>query len=202
MFALVLTYGIPQLTFNDQNLCGYADGIIEEIENLFKEGECTNLTLVLNGGETNPAIRGVTEARAAGVVLKTRLQNIDRNIQNRVNFFNNTGHALDLWESISHFAEIVKRRSASEPVLIFCEYHRRHRVYFIAKKILGERGPFIVIPIDFDRRRYTVRDYGARTIEFGSAVASWHIPLFYELVERPLRMEKIGRRTDGSWITP
>lgn len=200
MFCLVLTYGVPNI-LPDPNLNLYSFLVYIRLLLWAKRNPSGRAIVVLNAGATNPNT-AATEAEVMAAELRKLLDREMHEVRRCIQLAYEEPIALDLWESMISFSGLLAReRKNGEPIVIFCERHRRHRVEYIARRVLGGETPFRLISVDFDHREYRLRDYAARVAEFGSSIASWNVPWFYELLEHPNRMAKIGRNRDGTLRT-
>lgn len=190
MVCLVLTYGVPNGDpLKDENLDRYTKEILDWIA---KNSSGQESRVIVNGGATNPRHPQTTEAESFCTAFQGNIQN--NPLEKICTIMSiNTPDVLDLWDSLHNFRKVVVTApNNNKRLVLFCEKHRYWKVRFLVSRIMNDHE-IKIIPIDFDTRRYTIFDHVARYVEVFFSVLSWYFPWFYDHVERPRRMKKIGR---------
>lgn len=182
-------YGVPSDGQPDGNINRYVQGVIDSLS--VQATRKDTVYVFLMGGATNPALPKVTEAMVLWKAWRelTPKHGVATNATVAIR-----DKGVDLWDNMISLQRILNTvpRDLLGKIVLYCEEHRLRRFTYIAKRVLPDYD-LTVVPIDFDEREYTPRDYLARRAEYYSAVMSWKIPWFYENVELPRRMRKIGR---------
>lgn len=190
MHCLVLTYGVPNGPEETENLDRYAQGIGE----FLKEEVTSNrrIKIVMNGGNTNPLHIDTTEAEALLPILREKLkEELGTKISRKVKIKHRESRALDLRGSIRMFVSYLNKKPEQEPrIVIFCEYWARHRVRYIAEKMIRDRN-FTLVAIDFDKEKGGLKSWTMSVIGLMSAILSNRYKLF-RYIEKRIRLKKIG----------